>query len=202
METKKITNSQETRAIEHYRKPLLLALETNDKDGIRLALEPYKSGASNNYLALLSIKQRLTELAKSDYKRTAAVVTVALKRAFDTMNLIRPMSVDQILELTEVILDSSNEDFLALEDVVLFLQGLTRGKYGKLYESMDIPKFMELFEVYREERHQALLKHRDDEYLRTKEGTDDRFSQMPDKNKEAIGDYLKDKYNDTVGQTC
>jgi len=110
------------------------------------------------------------------------------------------MNADQIVELAETILDSSNEDRLALEDVILFLQGLIRGKYGALYESMDIPKFMEKFEVYREARHQALVRikeERHSNYVASGDAT--RWSKEDaDREKEAnldaMANYLRDKY--------
>jgi hypothetical protein len=99
---------------------------------------------------------RLPEIYKSAPAEIEAAVVTSLTTAFESMNLVRPMNASQIFELCDAILESSSEDYLSLEDVLLFLQGLVRGKYGALYESMDIPKFMEKFEVYREERHQAL----------------------------------------------
>lgn len=172
-----------------------------NRQELNLALEPYKSGATNNYPALLAIQKRLPEMVKENYNETLALVVVALTKAFESMNLSRPMNGAQIVELADTILDSANEDFLALEDVVLFLQGLTRGKYGKLYESMDIPKFMDFFEVYREERHRALVKHREDEYIRTKEGHEERSVDQKDEHREALGEYLKEMYNGQVRQT-
>jgi hypothetical protein len=46
---------------------------------------------------------------------------------------------------------------------MLFLQKLTRGEYGTMYESMDIPKFMEKFELYREERFQSMQNIREEQ---------------------------------------
>ena len=138
-------------------------------------------------------------MAEIDYKETLAVLVVALSKSFAAMNLNRPMNPEQILELAETIIDSSKEDFLALEDVVLFLQGLMRGKYGALYESMDIPKFMEKFEIYRELRHQALVRIRDEQQSNWKSSGDlTRISDNEDREKElsrgAMADYLRQTY--------
>lgn len=134
------------------------ALQIGDKQELLLALREYKQpNGIVNYPALFEIKaeDRLPELAKKDFKQIVSIVVAGLTLSFEAMNLSRSMNDNQIIDLAETILDSSNEDNLALEDVMLFLQKLTRGEYGKLYESMDIPKFMEFFEKYREERYQA-----------------------------------------------
>jgi len=113
-----------------------------------------------------------------DPKRATALVVVGLQMAFESMNLSRPMTAPQLLNLAEIIFDTSTEDRLSLQDVMLFLQGLTRGKYGTLYESMDIPKFMEKFEIYRQERHVEYLRIKETQHLQFKGmGPSDRVTQ-------------------------
>lgn len=135
-------------------------------------------------------------MAEINYNETLAILVVAISKSLSVMNLNRPMSGEQIIELAETIIDSSKEDYLALEDVVLFLQSLVRGKYGPLYESMDIPKFMEKFEMYRETRHQALVSYRDEQHCNyTSLGDKTRISDNEDREKElskcAMADYLR-----------
>ena len=50
---------------------------------------------------------------------------------------------------------------------MLFLQKLTRGEY-KVPAELDIPKFMEIFEIYREQRHQELYEFRYNQHLQYK----------------------------------
>lgn len=187
MELQKQNNSLQT-----YRKPLIDALIKYDRTEVNNILALYKApNGSPDYSKLLEVKERLPELIQKDYKQTCAVLVVALTKAFSAMNLSRPMNADQIMELAETIMDSSGEDFLALEDVLIFLQGLVRGKYGALYESMDIPKFMDKFEIYREERHQALMNHRYEQTARFKQSRVNTEIISEDKNREALKDYLK-----------
>lgn len=167
---------------------------------MNLLLKQFKDGPGFNFPALLSIPERLPAMAKRDPQKTGALVVVALTNAFEAMNLSRPMNSAQIVELAETIIDSSEEDYLALEDLLLFLQGLTRGKYGPLYESMDIPKFMQMFEVYRVDRHR--------EYQSIKEERQSNFKSMGDparasennqereSHREALGEHLKHLYKD------
>lgn len=139
--------------------------------GIMIALKQYKTDVGAvNYPLVLSIprSERLPELAKKDFITIVKIVAAALTVAFESMNLKRGMTEVQVADLAEAILDSSTEDYLAMEDLMLFLQKLTRGEYGAMYESMDIPKFMMAFETYREERHQSLLALRENKHLEHK----------------------------------
>lgn len=114
---------------------------------------------------------------KNDPERATTLVAIGLQMAFESMNLSRPMNPGQIFDLAGEILDSANEDQLSLQDVMLFLQGIIRGKYGPLYESMDIPKFMEKFEVYRQVRHVEFIRIKETEHLQFKGmGSADRLS--------------------------
>ncbi len=142
-----------------------------NKQDINLILRGYKNqNGSVCFPALFEIKMddRLPALFKNEPAKIVSILAVGLTLSFESMNLPRAMNGSQVTDLAEAILDSSHEDNLALEDVMLFLQKLTRGEYGKLYESMDIPKFMEKFEVYREERFQAIKQFRYDQNVQHK----------------------------------
>ena len=70
---------------------------------------------------------------------------------------------------------------------------------GPIYQSLDIPRFMELFEVHREERHQELVRYREEEHLQLKcKGDTERISDNQDREKElsrgAMADYLRQTY--------
>lgn len=108
-------------------------------------------------------------MAERDLGGTIQLVAAALTMAFEKMNLARPMTAFQVLDLAEEIADSGAEsDAIALEDLVLFLQKLVRGEYGPMYEGMDIPKFMEKFGKYRDERYNEAIRIRDEKHLQYK----------------------------------
>ena len=181
---------------------LINAMEVGDKRAINVCLQSYKTpSGSANYPALFSIPtvQRLPALYESEPAKIAAIVTTGLTLSIESMNLSRPMNASQIVDLADTILDSSKEDNLSLEDVMLFLQKLIRGEYGKLYESMDIPKFMEFFEIYREERYQAIKQLREENFVQFKATPiNDRIidwngGSEKDKQREALKDYLINK---------
>ena len=149
----------------------MLALQKGDKAQVQTILRQFKTptGAAN-FPVLLGVPtdQRLAKMAENDFEGTLGVVTAGVTLAMESLNLRMPMNAIQILDLSEAIIDTAHEDNLALEDLMLFLQNLTRGKYNPLYESMDVPKFMEKFELYRQERHRALLEIKENEHLQLK----------------------------------
>lgn len=150
---------------------MINAVRSGNKQQISQALKLFKNpNGSPNYLSLFSIPsaERLPVLAKNDYEGTLVLVVAGVTLAVEGMNLKRPMSGEQINDLAEELIDTSSEDNLSLEDVILFMQRLVRGQYGELYESMDIPKFMEKFEIYRQERHSEIIKIRENEHLQYK----------------------------------
>lgn len=178
-------------------------MENKDKFAVIQCMKDFKLPTGGaNYPALLSIPtgQRLPQLAKEDLKRTAALVTVGITSAMESMNLVRSMNADQIMDLTDAVIETSGEDNLAFEDVVLFMQKLVRGEYGSLYESMDIPKFMGKFEIYRQERHENMLSIREEQAAQYKAlPINDRLTDIfPDsderkKHTEAMIQHLIDK---------
>lgn len=109
--------------------------------------------------------------------------------AFEAMNQKRGMNEFQILNLAEEIIDTSSEDNLSFEDLMLFLQNLVRGKYKIAYESFDIPKFMELFEIYRQERHKTILELRENQHLQFKALGDANRSFSQDALSEHFGNF-------------
>lgn len=183
---------------------MLQAVKNGNKQQINEVIRQYKlpNGAPNfTNLFLIPSKERLPVLAKNDYDGTVDIVTAGVTLALETMNLKRPMTGEQIVELAETIVDSSHDDNLSLEDVILFMQRLVRGQYGELYESMDIPKFMQKFELYREERHQEIIAYRENEHLHYRSLGDPERSTKPetpfDEHLRAYADKLQAK-NDEI----
>ncbi len=182
-------------------KSLINAIKAGSKLEISTILRNYKQpNGVVYYPALFAIpnENRLPYMAKQDFGATVAVVCPSLTLAFETMNLNRGLNDLQIVDLAETVIESSEEDNLSLEDLMLFLQKLTRGEYGKLYESMDIPKFMEFFEIYREERFQAMQDLRYEQCVQHKalpinDRLIDMFGSEKNRQREALNDYLKNK---------
>lgn len=151
-----------------------VVLQGNNQ-AVNIVLRNFKNSVGAlDFQKILSVprEQRIPVLNKKDPEHLSMVITAGLTLALETMNLKRPMTAGQICDLSENIIDSANEDHLSVEDLMLFLQKLVRGEYGSNYESMDIPKFMEKFEVYREERWQQLNIIRDGLHTQSKVADD------------------------------
>jgi hypothetical protein len=165
-----------------------------DKFAIGLELKKYKDGNKINYPALFDIPkdQRITAMAVKDLGGTIKIITVALTLALETMNLKRGMTAFQILDLAEAIVDESDNDSLAIEDLMLFLQKLTRGEYPEMFEGIDQVKFMTRFNHYRDERWNAGIEIRDkknEDFKRL--GDDNYFERRNPKDTTAFGDMME-----------
>lgn len=168
---------------------VLKAVQQGNRQEINLALRQYKlSNGAPNFENLFKIpsKERLPIMAKNDFDGTVDVVAAGVTMAIETMNLKRPMTPEQINELSEALVATSYDDNLSLEDLILFLQRLVWGQYGELYESMDIPKFMQKFEIYRQERYEEIVRIREDQHLHYRSLGDPERSQKTS----ALDDHL------------
>lgn len=152
----------------------------------------------------ISLSDRIPALTNSEEGRYAVLVALsaALNSAFKNMNLRIGFNEDQIIELAGMIIDQSHEDYLALEDVLLFLQKLLVGEFGKIYDRMDIPTFFEMFEKYRQNRYVSLKQIQEERHVQNKSyGSPERWSDMnKDEERsafhEAMKTYVKDKKPD------
>lgn len=146
-------------------------MEAGNKAQVNLILRSYKNDAGGvNFPAVFSIPttERIPELAKQDFSRISMLIIGALTMAFENMNIKRGMNEMQILDLAEMIIDSAGDDNLSFEDLMLFLQKMVRGEYDMSYESMDLPKFMKMFQAYRDSRKLAIEDYRMNQHLQHK----------------------------------
>lgn len=144
-------------------------MQKGDSRTMALILKQYKfKGGEINFPAIFTIpvSERLPILYEKDFMQATALVVGALTMAFEKMRF-KNMDGRLINDMAEEILNSSDEDNLSLEDLVLFLQNMTKGKYGHI-ETMTLAKFMNLFEKYRDERHLAIMEYRENEHLQFK----------------------------------
>jgi hypothetical protein len=154
----------------------------------------YKDKGNPMPLAIIEnipVSSRLPALAANyGTDKIAAVVAKAITKTLSNFNLRVGMNADQVLELAYSLIDSSGEDQLAFEDIMLFLDGMIKSKYGKVYDRMDMPTFFEMLDVYREERHQAYMSKKDEQHAQFK-GMGDTNRMTLDTEKEAFRDAMK-----------
>lgn len=136
-----------------------------DQLQLNIDLRKFKNEAGGIVYAKIfdiPVKDRLHEMSKQNLELTVNIVAVALTVAFEKMNLSRKPTNAQVVDLAEEIVESSYEkDRISLEDLMLFLQKLTRGQYAELYEGIDSVKFFARFDQYRDERWEAAKQIRD-----------------------------------------
>jgi hypothetical protein len=149
-----------------------------DKVGVNIELRKFKNeNGSINYPSLFNIpiSERIPAMAKMDLRGTISIISVALTLAMETINVSRKMNSSQIVDLAETIVDTAaGGDIISLEDLMLFLQKLTRGEYKDFYEGIDQVKFMVRFNEYRDERFS--------EAVRLKEEKHEEFKRLGDDN--------------------
>jgi hypothetical protein len=151
--------------------PIIAVMERKDRGAVSGMLAVYRERGVVKYEKTLAIpfEQRIPELVKQPggRERVSAALATSILSAFQHIEKAK-MSADQIIELAEGIIDSAEEDQLAIEDVLLFLKDLLLGKMGKVNDKMDMPLFFELFERYRDKRYQTLEALRYEEHLNLK----------------------------------
>lgn len=137
-----------------------------------LALYKERGVVSYNRVLRIPFDQRIPEIVKQEGGKEAVLIalTAAIGSALKNIRVKQGMDEEQIVELALMIIDESHDDYLGVEDVLLFLQGLLLGKYGKgkIYERLDCQKFFEIFEEYRTERHNELVRFREEQALEHK----------------------------------
>ena len=189
------TNNQLKVSANAFKRNLSVAIRMGNRREVNNAIQQYKlPSGETNFSAILSIptSERIPAMAAQDSMSTDIILTAGLTMAFESMNLSRPMNEAQVMDLSLTIIDTAAEDNLALEDLMIFLQKLVRGHYGSNYESMDIPKFMSKFEEYRQERHQSMIRIREEQHAQHKAlPVDDRYS-------EAISEGEKQKHREAA----
>src|SRR5258708_2996733 len=119
----------------NQQKSLMIAMEAGNNRQIATILKQYKTqGGDINYPAVMSVplEERLPALFKNDFMKGTALVVGALAMAFEKLSFKSKKNEVGVLvnNIAEEILNSCDEDNLSLEDLVLFLQNLVRGKYG------------------------------------------------------------------------
>jgi len=184
-------------------------LETGNKLAVQQHLTRFKERGVVAFDRVLSVptNERIPALVKQPdgHLRVAAALTAAITNALQNINLRSTLTEDQIIELAGMIIEQSEEDNLALEDVLLFLQQLVSGKVGVIYNRMDIPTFFDLFESYRQERHIQLLRIREEQEAQYKAiGDKERISENDsekDEMRAAIGSYLQQKFSNEGNAT-
>lgn len=181
---------------------LLNAIQTGDQQLVKTLLKGFTTvKGTTNYPALMLVPsgERIPALAETNRKDVHKFISAQIEYAMKFFNIPNGMNLEQIFLLADTIIDDSASDNLSVQDVFIFLQKLSSGKMGTIYNRLDIPTFMELFEVHRQERHEELLNFRYEEHVQNKclPINDTLADMFPDNEKDqmhnAMADYLRGK---------
>ena len=158
----------------------------------------YKVKGEPNHLAVIEnvpVSERLPALSKIyGTEKISGILSLAITKTLNSFNLRVGMNPNQVMELAYSLIEEAEQDQLAIQDILLFLEGLPKYKYGKVYDRMDMPTFYELFEVYREQRHQEYVNAKEEKHAQFKSmGDSNRMSNDTDKeaNRNAMQKYLR-----------
>jgi hypothetical protein len=148
-------------------------------------------------IELVPVSERLPALTKTyGVEKISGILSIAITKALNNFNLRVGMNAEQIMQLSYSLIEEAEQDQLAIQDVLLFLDGMVKYKYGKVYDRMDMPTFFEMLEKYRDERHSAYMNGKEEAHAQFKAmGDSNRTSQDIDKenNRNAMINYLKNK---------
>lgn len=150
----------------------------------------FTTANSPNYCELLKVKERIPDLVDAvGIEVLSALVMAEITRFMNSYTVVRPMNAMQIAECAMSLINSSKEDRLSLNDLVIFFDGAKQGKYGKVLDHIDQHVIFEMLEVYRQERHMAMLRHREEQEAKYKPGYD--FDRSSSKYNEEVGEIRK-----------
>lgn len=156
-------------------------MEKQDSRAITTILKQYKEPSGiikYTEVCKIPLSERLPALVEKDFMKATALVVVAITMAFEKMNMKKRVDGVLINNIADEVVDTCGEDNISMEDLMLFLQGLVRGSYGN-NDDMTVSKFMNLFEIYRENRYAALMEYRENQNLEYKSLGDPERSVKP-----------------------
>lgn len=125
-----------------------------------LVLHQYQKGANVQFEALLSIPldDRIPGLVEKYGKSTMYQLLMMVLKEFVAALLLpvykKPTETNLSYAACDIML-SADDDFLSLEDVILFLQRVNAGIYGKIKTLVTTHALLQMLEQYRQERHTA-----------------------------------------------
>jgi len=171
MEQKTEKLQLEKLSLNKHTKHLLQCILSSNRAEINANLDRYQERGVVKFdnLFALPVGDRINGLAKRiGYKDVHIAIAASVSSALEMISVKDGLSGPMVAELASQIITESEEDQLALEDLLIFLKGLIAGKYGTIYNRLDIPTFFELFEVYRQQRHESMMTIREEQHIQHK----------------------------------
>jgi len=178
-------------------KRTLSILVSNDHAGKAALVKHYTTSNLPNFTELLKTPDRIPCLANTlGMAELGKILMAEITKFVNCYTIVRPMSADQIAQCAYAIIATSEEDYLSLQDLVLFFEGAKQGKYGRVLDHIDQHVIFEMLDQYREQRHRAYLNikiEKEGQYKTSLTATgrtsDERIDQETDIRKEMVKYY-------------
>ena len=171
---------------------LLNAMVKGQPENVNQIARHYIRGGSVLFDKVLSISlhARIPNLTHVyGYEAIHKIIAALLKSFNDSMNLIRPMTDEQIFECSDALVMTTEEDFLSIEDYVLFFKGAREGKYGKVLDRMDQQTVFSMLEEYRQERYRQYIRIKEEKESKYKNSGPTERTNNPDPISQAMMNY-------------
>lgn len=118
-------------------------------------------GGSPDFLSVVKYPM-IKDLVVSQGKRpTLAILSIMVKDFAASINVVRNLNEDQIIEIAGMLFDEC--DNFRLEDYVMMFSMAKRGKLVKIMDRLDISVVTEMLDVYWQKRHEEGVKQQEKE---------------------------------------
>lgn len=106
--------------------------------------ELFEDGRPN--LRLVRGVQTVRGMARSDRALVAKCLYALLRNFCNSLNVVRNMTQDQMIEAATILIDESAD--LTLDDYIIMFSLAKRGKLVKIYDRMDLPTIIAMLDSY------------------------------------------------------
>jgi len=125
------------------------SLKIYSPDVVQQSLATIKT--ANDALAVYNKVPSLAKLRKEfGSDKIEAIIKLYLIEITELVNLKRPLTEPQIEYIAKEVL--STYYMLTIADVHVIFRKIKHGEFGSMYESMDVPKVLKIFQLYFDER--------------------------------------------------
>jgi hypothetical protein len=150
---------------------LINSILKGDKDSVYTIMQTYQAAGIINWKSVLSISlhARVPNLTHVyGFQNIHKLLGAMLTGFNESLNLVRPMTAEQVFECSRDLVMTTEEDQLSVEDYVLFFKGAREGKYGKILDRLDQQTIFTMLEEYRDQRHKQFIRIRDEKQIEHK----------------------------------
>lgn len=181
-------------------KRTLSILANSDHAGKYALVKHYTQGNNPKFDELLKVKDRIPDLVKAaGPAHIGKLLMVELTKFVQSYTVVRPMNEDQIAECSYALLSTSEEDYLSLQDLIIFFEGAKQGKYGRVLDHIDQHIIFEMLEQYRQQRHITSLRIKEEQNVSFKGfGNNNRTSDERVDAESDIRDVMVDYYKQSI----